>query len=217
MRAILIDWLVDVHLRFKLLDETLYLTLNLIDRYLERRQVSRQKLQLVGVSAMLIACKYEEIYSPEIRDFVYVTDKAYSREEVLETEGNILSALGFNLTFTSALRFLDRYCQVHDAEKRTQMLARYLVELSLVEYRTLRYTPSNIAASALYLASKILKTPSWNDHLQEVTQYTEMQLRPCAKDLCLILQNVSKSSLQAVRKKFAQPKYMEISKIQLDK
>ena len=79
MRAILIDWLVDVHSKFKLVNETMFLTVNLIDRYLGEVQVTRQKLQLVGVTAMFIATKYEEIYPPELRDFVYVTDKAYTK------------------------------------------------------------------------------------------------------------------------------------------
>ncbi len=74
MRAILIDWLIDVHSKFKLLNETLFLTVNLIDRYLSKCQVSRQNLQLIGVSCMFIATKYEEIYPPDLRDFVYVTD-----------------------------------------------------------------------------------------------------------------------------------------------
>ncbi len=86
MRAILIDWLVEVHLKFKLVPETLYLTVNLIDRYLEKVDVMREKLQLVGVTAMLIASKYEEIYAPEVQDFVYITDKAYSKQEILDCE-----------------------------------------------------------------------------------------------------------------------------------
>jgi len=77
MRSILIDWLVEVHLKFKLLPETLYLTVNIIDRYLAKEQIPRSKLQLVGVTSMLIASKYEEIYAPEVRDFEYITDKAY--------------------------------------------------------------------------------------------------------------------------------------------
>ena len=83
MRAILVDWLIEVHYKFKLLPETLFLTINLIDRYLERVQVHRTKLQLVGVTSMLIASKYEEIYAPEVKDFVYITDRAYSKEEIL--------------------------------------------------------------------------------------------------------------------------------------
>ena len=82
MRAILIDWLIEVHLKFKLKLETLYLTINVIDRFLERTLVSRQKLQLVGVTALLLASKYEEIYPPEIRELVYITDKAYTRAQV---------------------------------------------------------------------------------------------------------------------------------------
>lgn len=82
MRSILVDWLVEVHLKFKLVPETLYLTVNLIDRYLERQEVSRPKLQLVGVTSLLIASKYEEIYPPELRDLVYICDRAYTRSEV---------------------------------------------------------------------------------------------------------------------------------------
>ena len=79
MRSILVDWLVEVHLKFKLVPETLYLTINLIDRYLEKQEVSRPKLQLVGVTSLLIASKYEEIYPPELRDLVYICDRAYTR------------------------------------------------------------------------------------------------------------------------------------------
>lgn len=79
MRAILIDWLVDVHLKFKLLPETLYITVSIIDRFLERIKVSKSRLQLVGVTALFIASKYEEIYPPELKDFVYITDRAYTK------------------------------------------------------------------------------------------------------------------------------------------
>jgi hypothetical protein len=82
MRSILVDWLVEVQLKFKLVPETLYLTVNIIDRYLERMEVSRPKLQLIGVTSLLIASKYEEIYPPELRDLVYICDRAYTRSEV---------------------------------------------------------------------------------------------------------------------------------------
>lgn len=82
MRSILVDWLVEVHLKFKLVPETLYLTVNLIDRFLEREKVSRPRLQLVGVTSLLIASKYEEIYPPELRDLVYICDQAYTRQDV---------------------------------------------------------------------------------------------------------------------------------------
>lgn len=89
MRSILVDWLVEVHLKFKLVPETLYLTINLIDRYLERMEVSRPKLQLVGVTSLLIASKYEEIYPPELRDLVYICDRAYTRVDVSKTDRSV--------------------------------------------------------------------------------------------------------------------------------
>ena len=94
MRSILVDWLIEVHLKFKLVPETLYLTVNLIDRYLERAEVSRAKLQLVGVACLLVASKYEEIYPPELRDLVYICDRAYTRQDVSDRKKLIL---GVNL------------------------------------------------------------------------------------------------------------------------
>lgn len=83
MRAILIDWLIEVHLKFKLLPESLFLTVNLIDRFLEKVMVPRTQLQLVGVTAMLIASKYEEIYAPTAKEFAYITDRAVSKRDIL--------------------------------------------------------------------------------------------------------------------------------------
>ncbi len=112
---------------------------------------------MVGVTAMLIASKYEEIYAPEVRDFVYITDKAYSKEEILKMEQNILAVLDFNITAPSAYRFLERFTKVVSGDALLFNLSRYLIELPLIEYRMLRYSPSNIAASAVFLALKILQ------------------------------------------------------------
>lgn len=80
------------------MEETLYLTVNLIDRFLERQTVSRKKLQLVGVTAMLLACKYEEISVPVVEDFIVISDKAYTRTEVLDMVirfSDLLSVTGY--------------------------------------------------------------------------------------------------------------------------
>jgi G2/mitotic-specific cyclin-B, other len=73
-----------VHYKFELREETLFLTVNLIDRFLEKQSVVRKKLQLVGLVAMLLACKYEEVSVPVVDDLLFISDKAYSRQEVLE-------------------------------------------------------------------------------------------------------------------------------------
>ena len=202
MRAILIDWLVEVHLKFKLYPETLYLTVNLIDRYLEKEEVLRQHLQLVGVTSMLIASKYEEIYAPEVRDFVYITDKAYTKEEILDMEYKMLTKMEFNVTAPSSYRFLERFYKVcSEADEKVFNLSRYLIELSLVEYRMLKHHPSMLASAALFLSLKILKKEHarWTDELKEVTRFTEPQIKHWAKDLCILLQNIETWSLKAVK------------------
>jgi len=174
MRAILIDWLVEVHLKFKLVPESLYLTVNLIDRYLEKEQVNRQKLQLAGVTAMLIACKYEEIYPPIVRDFVYITDNAYTKEEILAMERHMLQTLDFNIQTTSSFRFLERFCKIAKVDSLIFNLSRYLIELSLLYSKMLRFSNSNLAASALYLSLKMTRHSNpWTEIMQRHTQYSE--------------------------------------------
>jgi cyclin B len=76
-RTILIDWLSDVGLKFKLLTETLFLTVWIMDKYLSTKPgVARKKLQLVGTTSMLVAAKYEEIYTPEVKDYAWITGHA---------------------------------------------------------------------------------------------------------------------------------------------
>ena len=215
MRAILIDWLVEVHLKFKLVQETLFLTVNIIDRFLEKKNIMRNRLQLVGITSMLIACKYEEIYAPEIRDFVYITDKAYTKEDILAMENEILSSLQFNFTIPSSFRFLEIFSNYLKLDDNCFMFCRYLLELFLIEYRMIKYNPSIVAAASIYIALKITKKTEANS-VPKVTHYTEEKLRECAKDICIILDNVEKSTLQAIRKKFSLPKYLEVAKIKLN-
>lgn len=195
MRAILVDWLVEVHSKFKLLPETIFLSVNLIDRYLEKEKVSWDRLQLVGVASMLIATKYEEIYAPEVKDFVFISDNAYTSEQILAMEYNILKVLNFNITTPSSYRFVEFLCKFSHSESQVRYMSTYLCELSLVEYKLLRYNPSLLAASAIYLSTKLLRkdkkeeTSHWGGTpLEEYSRYSEAEIWNCAKDLCLLLQ-----------------------------
>ena len=217
MRTVLIDWMVEVHQKFKLLPETLYLAVNLLDRYIEKEKIPKNKLQLVGVSAMLIACKYEEIYAPEVKDFIYITDKSFTKEEIVKMEQKILCKLKFEIAFPSAFRFLERYNKLAKGDDVCFFMAQYAMELSMLDYKMLRYTPSMMAASTISVAMKALKKPSiWNDVLKSQTNYTESDLASCVKDVCDILKGADKLSQQAAKRKFAQPKYKEVSKHKIE-
>ncbi len=109
------------------------------------------------MTAMLIACKYEEIYAPEIRDFVYMTDKAYTKEQILLMERDVLTSLDFNITSPSAYRFVERYIKLSSSDDLIMNFARYIIELTLIETSMYKWRTSLIAASAVYVARKVLK------------------------------------------------------------
>ena len=211
MRAILIDWLVEVHLKFKLLPETLYLTVNLIDRYLSHTQIIRSKLQLVGVTCLLIACKYEEIYPPIVSDVVYITDNAYKASEILEMEKSILFTLDFEMHVTSPYRFFERYCYLTKPTETEVFFAQYMMEGSLVSQAMIKYTPSILAASALYFAGKMCRNVNiWTRQVQESSLLRESDLRACAKDLIKEVLNFNmqkNQKLKAVYNKYSAPKF----------
>ena len=123
---------------------------------------------------MLIGCKYEEIYPPIVKDFVYITDNAYTKEEILEMEREMLETLDFDIQINSCYRFLERYTKIQKADNLIVNLSRYLLELSLVSYKMIKYKPSNLAASAVYLSLKMTKQPNpWNDVIAKHSQYRE--------------------------------------------
>jgi G2/mitotic-specific cyclin 3/4 len=97
MRRTMMEWIIQVHAQFRLLPETLHLTINLIDRTLSTKFVSVNKLQLVGVASFLIACKYEEIMAPSVDDLVYITDKEYQSSEIIRAERHMLGILGYQV------------------------------------------------------------------------------------------------------------------------
>lgn len=210
MREILVDWLVEVHIKFKLQPETLFLTVNLIDRFLERRAVSRTKLQLVGCAAMLIAAKYEEIYAPEIRDFVYISDQAYNRDQILAMESIILNCLGFFITAPTALRFGERLCRVAKVSPETENYIRYLMELTMQDSKFLRYRPSEIAAAATYLGMKTTRHP-WDATVEHHSGYTRQKLQDVLVDLQELAAR-DPPKYRAVRKKYANKKFLEVAK-----
>jgi G2/mitotic-specific cyclin-B, other len=242
MRGVLVDWLVEVHWKFKLYPETLFLTVNLLDRFLSvKPNIPRNQLQLVGITCLLIAAKYEDIYAPEIKDIVHICDKTYKKEEILSMEVLILNTLCFKITTPSALLFLLRMAKIARCDERQFYLAQYCLELAVADYQLwTNYSSSQLAAATLFLSSKLLrKSPAWSQALQDMSGYTEQQLKPIAKEICITLQATNEPSpasqesssapankssatpsaivtaTRAIKKKFSQPKYHSVAKLVL--
>jgi hypothetical protein len=206
MRSILVDWLVEVHLKFKLVPETLYLTINMIDRFLEKEEVSRPRLQLVGVTSLLIASKYEEIYPPELRDLVYICDKAYTKQDILDMEVSILKSLEYAVTIPSAHAFLVRILKAGHADKKIVQLSCYILDGTLQSYNLLHYLPSQLAAAAVFIARRVVGRNSWSPTLLKYATYCEEEILPVARAI-LHEKHSASEELRAVNKKYSSSRY----------
>lgn len=214
MRAILIDWLVEVHLKYKMRSETLFLTVNLIDRYLSRAQVVRKRLQLVGVVAMFVASKFEEISPPDLKDFVHITDNAYTKDEVLGMECSMLTTLNFQIVAPLATLFFEKLQRVNRCDQVHVQLAEYMIELGLLDLRMLNYAPSHIVSASLLLSNELLgKRPLWSPAMVKQSRQTEQALHDCVELLRELLEAAPRNQLQAVRKKFTMPHFHSVARM----
>ncbi|CAH0724778.1 unnamed protein product, partial [Brenthis ino] len=218
MRATLIDWLVEVQKQFSLMLETFHLTVGIIDRYLQIvPNVQRNQLQLVGVTAMFIASKYEEIYAPDVGDFIYVTDNAYTKAAMFQCEREIMSKLGFCLARPIPLSFLRRFVKAAHGTSKNHHLAKYFVDLSLIEYSMSHYRPSELAAAAiclsLYLLSNKRLADVWTPTLSYYSGYTLEHIDPIIRKIAKIVINVDNSKYKAVYNKYLDVTLAKVSNL----
>ncbi|CAD7950337.1 unnamed protein product [Amoebophrya sp. A120] len=214
MRGILLDWLIEVHYKFKLLPETLYLCVNLIDRYLQRdRAIPKRRLQLMGGTCMLIAAKYEEYRPPEVKEICYIMDNAYKREDVLEMEVQILNTLKFSITSASPLQFLDFYAKGYCArESEIHSLAQFCLECCITDPVMNSYLPSQLAGVALYAAERMMQgkvgTPVSDNATPATPGSCSMKLLSEMEEKLIGVIEVQKD--KALGKKYAKERYKNV-------
>ncbi|CAG8236214.1 unnamed protein product [Penicillium salamii] len=209
MRGILVDWLIEVHTRFRLLPETLFLAVNIIDRFLSAEVVALDRLQLVGVTAMFIASKYEEVLSPHVANFSHVADETFSDKEILDAERHVLATLEYNMSFPNPMNFLRRISKADNYDIQTRTLGKYLMEISLLDHRFMCYPQSHISAAAMYLARLILERGSWDATLAHYSGYTEEEIEPVFQLMVDYLHRPV--SHEAFFKKYASKKFLKAS------
>lgn len=160
-RGILVDWLIEVHTRFHLLPETLFLAVNIVDRFLSKKVIQLDNFQLVGITAMFIASKYEEVLSPYIGNFKRITNDGFSEDEILGAERFLLSTLNYDLSYPNPMNFLRRVSKADNYDIQSRTIGKYLTEISLLDHRFMAYRPSHVAAAAMYLARLMLDHGAW--------------------------------------------------------
>nr|AAI06307.1 Ccnb3-a protein [Xenopus laevis] len=213
MRAILVDWMVEVQENFELNHETLYLAVKMVDHYLAVSVVMKEKLQLIGSTAVLIASKFEERCPPCVDDFMYICDDAYKRDEVIAMEMEILQKLYFDINIPVPYRFLRRFAKCAHATMETLTLARYICELTLQEYDFVQERASKMAASCLLLALQMKGLGRWTATLHYYSGYQTNDLLPLVKRLNFLLTYPPNKKLKAVRSKYSHRVFFEVAKL----
>ena len=215
MRSILIDWIIDVHFKFNFTDETLFMTVLIIDRYISYKSISKKKFQLLGITALLISCKHEEIILPKIEDFIYITDNAYVKEDVFDMENNILDILNFNLIAPSPIKFYEYLALKFEFDKKKFLLGKYLMESFMVDINYVKFRASVIACASIYIVMKYYKMKNYKEaynkkyyninenDISDKKFKNEADIKECAKDICIFVDNVNKTNYLSCKNKYA--------------
>ena len=215
MRSILIDWIIDVHYKFNFTDETLFMTVLIIDRYISYKSISKKKFQLLGITALLISCKHEEIILPKIEDFIYITDNAYVKEDVFDMENDILDILSFNLIAPSPIKFYEYLALKFEFDKKKFLLGKYLMESFMVDINYVKFRASVIACASIYIVMKYYKMKNYKEaynkkyyninenDISDKKFKNEADIKECAKDICIFVDNVNKTNYLSCKNKYA--------------
>ncbi|KAG6758098.1 hypothetical protein POTOM_038434 [Populus tomentosa] len=206
MRGIVINWLIEVHFKFELMPETLYLMVTLLDRYLSQVEIKKSELQLVGLTALLLASKYEDFWHPRIKDLISISAESYTRGQMLVMEKLFLKKLKFRLNEPTPYVFMLRFLKAAQTDQKLEHLAFYLIELCLIEYKALKFKPSMLCASAIYVARCTLQvSPAWTPLLTRHTHYQVSQIRDCAEMILRFQKAARTSQLRVTYEKYMRP------------
>ena len=214
MRAILIDWLIEVHYRFRLKSETLYQTVWIIDTYLSMYPIVRARLQLLGIASLLISCKSQEIYYPQLNELIDITDGAYKREELIEMEEHVLKVLSFNIVSPTSNDFFNIIAKAFNFDNRQFFLGKYFLESSLIDYQMIKYSSSVIGVSCAYIVMKFFGINNYkclysNEVIKE--NCPQKVIKEAAREICFLVKNLSQSTLKAVKDKYSLPQFLNVA------
>lgn len=233
MIDILFDWMTEVCIKFKFQNETFFMAINIVYRYLTLYQCTREKLQLLGVTALFSAAKYEEIYPPQIKEYLSLCEHTYLKVEMVNIEAKIVCALNFKLAIPTSLHFLGWYSHLAGLSKKEHYFACLVLEMAIC-YPTiaLKYKDSKKAAAGLYLTNKIFsRSPEWPPNLSDATELSLQDVQPCAKDMFVMLYNSygqdldqanqqsssqKKPNFSALKLKYSSSRFYEVGRFRFD-
>lgn len=227
IRAMLISYMVEISDLFQLKNKTLYLSVQLMDRLFAREKISRYYFQLVAISCLFVSSKYEEIYYPEIRDWLDIGGKKYTEENLKKMEELILFSLDFNLLPLHPFVFYEIVTHKLGIKQEDYYLGCLILEMAQYDYALLKFKASTICESVILLLVKLIKKKmekkgffnidleSWvkvgfggfinqnEEHLNKITE--------CNRIICILMDNINDGLFRAVVKKYSKKEYCSVS------
>ena len=214
MRAILVDWIIEMHDKFNFKPQTLFQTIWLIDTYLSLKYIKRSDFQLLGLGCMYISCKYHEIFYPVLKDFIEITDGAYKKEDLLRIEKDILKTINYNIQPPSQEDFYNLISKAFDFGEKQIFLGKFFMENSLIDYNMIKYPPSVIAVSCCYIVMKFFKIENYKKLYSTRIIYDKCPqkiIKDAARELCFLVKNLNNSEFKAIKKIYSNIKYCNVA------
>lgn len=214
MRAILVDWLIEVHFKLHFKRKTLFQTIYIIDLYLSYKSILKTNLQLLGIASLLISCKANEILYPRAEEYINITNRAYSKSQLLEMEMNIMKTLNFEILSPTPEEFFNILSKIFNLNKMQHHFGEYFLDSALIDYKLLKYKPSTIAVSCTYIVMKYFGLNGYKDlYIPRMTMLENPQkiIKDCARDLCFLVKNLSNSSLRATKDKYSLEEFENVA------
>ena len=213
MRAILVDWLIDVHYRCGMKKKTLFNCIYIIDAFLSKNFIDQKDLQLLGMAALLIACKESEIIFPSLNMILAFSGNAYSKQELIDMERKIIKELNFDILAPTAEEFYEINSQFFNFLDEQKYLGEYFLDSSLIDSNFLKYKQSTIAVACCYIVMKFFKLSGVHLVLENTSKdVKQKEVKDCARELCFLVKNLSNSSLCSAKNKYLSEKYLKVAK-----
>ena len=211
-RAILIDWIHSTHKRFKLQNDTLFLAVNILDRYISMRSVRLTQIQLLGLTVLFLASKYEEIYAPELSELLKTVDSVFLKEQVVCLEKDILSSLGFYVSAPTSFKFFIRYSEIFGLAENLNSFGMYLLELSF-DHKIVVFKPSVVAASAVVLTHVLFHKDIDCKFRQNIA--VDNDVKNCLNEIIRVLEFARENPLKSVWDKYSKRRNHCVSSLNL--
>ena len=214
MRAILIDWIIEINFHCNFNQKTLFNTIYIIDAYLSKNNIETKYFQLLGLASLVISCKENEIVYPDLNTFLHMTNDAYKIYQLINMENKIIKSLNYDFLTPTSDEFFDLFAEYYYFTDKQIFSGNYFLEASLLDSNLIKYKPSTIGIACCYIVMKYFNLIGINSLLNNTIINTiQKDVKNCASELYILVKNLSKSSLKAIKEKYMSHKFLKVAEL----